>query len=100
MRKALSRAMAIAGAMAALTFGLNTPAGAETATQQAAPEACGSFGVFSLYYNHCGNTRVVIWVDQINVGGYRDFELCVGPGETEIGPRPQYIDAWYINKLC
>ncbi|MGM1061791.1 DUF6355 family natural product biosynthesis protein [Saccharothrix sp. Mg75] len=105
MRKAFSAAFATVGAAVALTVGLTAPAAAAPAraqapVQEAAPAPCGSFGVLSLYYNHCGTTRVVIWVDQINVGGFRDFEMCVGPGETEIGPRPQYIDAWYNGKLC
>lgn len=96
MRKKIRTALAVAGTMAALVAG----AAPATAAPQKAPSECGSYGWFSLYYNHCGSTNVVIWVDQINVGGFRDFEMCVKPGRTEIGPRPQYIDAWYINKLC
>ncbi|WP_086824682.1 DUF6355 family natural product biosynthesis protein [Allokutzneria sp. NRRL B-24872] len=80
---------------AALAVGLMTVAAAPASAKA---DPCGGFGVFSLYYNHCGPAeKIWIRVDQVDMGGYQDFDKCVGRGTTEIGPRFQYIKAWYLR---
>ncbi|MEU8360111.1 DUF6355 family natural product biosynthesis protein [Nonomuraea sp. NPDC048882] len=99
------RALLTSAAIVA-TLGLpSAAASAHTTTAGAASSAgsaeCGQhWNLDELWYNHCGETNVIIYVDRWNVGGVRDFEMCVGPGDHHLGWWPDYLGAWYAGKLC
>ncbi|MEU5084843.1 MULTISPECIES: DUF6355 family natural product biosynthesis protein [Streptomyces] len=72
-----------------------------TGTRQAAT-ACGwrTDWTGHAYYNHCGTGNVVIFVDRLNIGGIRDYEQCVTPGDHYLGDWPDFQGAWYAGKTC
>ncbi|MFB9904194.1 DUF6355 family natural product biosynthesis protein [Allokutzneria oryzae] len=101
MRKGMRTVVAIAGAVTALAAGTAT-AGAAPATEvaqvKASADPCGWFVSWGTgYYNHCGPTNVVIYVDRTNIGGFKDYEKCVPPGTTRLGPWPDWKGAWYLR---
>ncbi|CAM5736440.1 hypothetical protein STENM223S_07693 [Streptomyces tendae] len=89
--------------MAATAMGVQTasaaPAKETSPTVAASP--CGWYTVLSrAYYNHCGTGNVVIFVDRLNIGGIRDYEQCVTPGDHYLGSWPDFQGAWYAGKTC
>ncbi|GAA4011481.1 hypothetical protein GCM10022247_37370 [Allokutzneria multivorans] len=105
MRKSMT---ALAGTVAAVAATMGMMAGPATAapatvqSEAAASEKCGWYTdwMTNAFYNHCGNTNVVIWVDRTNIGGFQDFEKCVKPGITRLGHWPDMLNAWYIGRTC
>ncbi|GAA3987043.1 hypothetical protein GCM10022247_01700 [Allokutzneria multivorans] len=92
------KGIAILGSALAVAAGVTAP----SAIAAPAPTPCGGYSTLGyLHYNHCDpNTRVMIWVDRINIGPYKDYAKCVGFGDHRIGPKPEFIDAWYHGKTC
>ena len=93
MRKRMRAAVAIAGAVTALAAGMGT------ANAAPADVRCGGYvnWMGEVVYEHCGPTNVVIYVDRWNIGGIRDYEKCVSPGLTKLGPWPDWQGAHYLR---
>lgn len=85
-------------ASAALVF---ASLGAVTATAgPAAADPCGFYETGSdAFYNHCTSdgSRVVI---KVEVALAPDYERCVGPGTTWLGPASKIQGAHYTGRLC
>ncbi|WP_086824432.1 DUF6355 family natural product biosynthesis protein [Allokutzneria sp. NRRL B-24872] len=105
MRKSMTALAGTATAVAAAMGMMAGPASAAPASVQgeaAASADCGWYTDWTAtgYYNHCGPTNVMIWVDRVNLAGYKDFEKCVKPGITRLGPWPDFKNAWYLGRTC
>ncbi|WP_217207059.1 DUF6355 family natural product biosynthesis protein [Streptomyces sp. AC550_RSS872] len=78
-----------------------TSLGAVTAqASPAAADPCGFYETSSdAYYNHCTSdgSRVVI---HVRVALAPDYERCVGPGRTWLGPAEKIQGAHYVNRTC
>ncbi|MEV0634702.1 DUF6355 family natural product biosynthesis protein [Streptomyces sp. NPDC050619] len=75
--------------------------GAVSATASpAAADPCGFFETGSdAFYNHCTSdgSNVVI---KVEVALAPDYERCVGPGKTWLGPASKIQGAHYVNRTC
>ncbi|MEU8135094.1 DUF6355 family natural product biosynthesis protein [Streptodolium elevatio] len=95
LRRATACALASAAALVLATAG--------TATATAAPvlrNPCGFYETSSdAYYNHCTSdgSRIVITV---RVALAPDYERCVAPGRTWLGPADKIQGAHYTGRLC
>jgi hypothetical protein len=81
----------------ALTLGL---LGAGTTATPAAADSCGFYENSSdAYYNHCTSdgSHVVI---KVQVALAPDYERCVGPGKTWLGPASKIQGAYYVGRTC
>jgi hypothetical protein len=89
-----SRALIAAAALAACSLPV-------APTASAAADACGYWqSSADSYYNHCDNgsgSRVIINVDTVFA---RDYEKCVGPGNTHLGSTSDIRGAWYVGRTC
>jgi hypothetical protein len=93
--------MATIGLTPAAASAQATTTGEASLTNSAQDTPCGEHWVLDhLYYNHCGETNVVIRVDRWNIGGISDYDKCVGPGDHSLGWYPDYLGAWYTGRLC
>ncbi|KRD13289.1 MULTISPECIES: DUF6355 family natural product biosynthesis protein [unclassified Streptomyces] len=66
----------------------------------AAADPCGFYKTSSdAYYNHCTSdgSRVVV---KVEVALAPDYERCVGPGTTWLGPAGKIQGAYYVGRLC
>lgn len=97
------RSLMLAGAMAsAMTLVPVGVAAAAPGSPGPSPQQirCGYYEVSGgAYYGHCDEpprTDVIIHVDTI----YEDYDLCVMPGTTTLGPALVVNNAWYTGRLC
>ncbi|AVV43959.1 DUF6355 family natural product biosynthesis protein [Streptomyces sp. ID05-04B] len=66
----------------------------------AAADPCGFYKTGSdAFYNHCTSdgSRVVV---KVEVALAPDYERCVGPGKTWLGPAGKIQGASYVGRLC
>ncbi|WP_329118238.1 DUF6355 family natural product biosynthesis protein [Streptomyces sp. NBC_01465] len=87
-------------------FGAATLVLGLTAAASAAPSAvadgkpCGYFATSKdSFYNHCtgDGSNVVIKVDAVLAP---DYDTCVTPGTSWLGPRSKVRNAWYAGRTC
>lgn len=99
MRKSIRALVAGTGMAAAVVSGSVAAPATASAAPATVQSPCGEFTSWmgEIWYNHCGPTNVVIYVDRLNIGGIRDYEKCVSPGETRLGPWPDWQGAWYLR---
>lgn len=65
----------------------------------AAAEVCGYYeDSVTAWYNHCGDTHVLIYVDA--TWPRDDWYWCIGPGLWDIGGAGAVNNAWYAGQLC
>jgi len=78
-----------------------TSLGAVTATASpAAADPCGFYETGSdAYYNHCTSdgSHVVI---KVEVALAPDYDRCVAPGRTWLGPASRIQGAYYVGRTC
>jgi hypothetical protein len=70
------------------------------AVTPATADPCGFYETGSdAYYNHCTSdgSHVVI---KVRVAHASDYERCVGPGRTWLGPASKIQGAHYVNRTC
>ncbi|WP_173317868.1 DUF6355 family natural product biosynthesis protein [Streptomyces fulvorobeus] len=78
-----------------------TSLGAVPATASPAAAApCGYYeGSTDAFYNHCTSdgSKIVI---HVRVALEPDYERCVGPGNTWLGPASKIQGAHYVGRTC
>lgn len=92
------RMTAAALATAALVL---APAGVGSATASPAHGTpCGFYETGSdAFYNHCTSDRSNI-VIRVEVAWAPDYDQCVGPGRSWLGPAGKIDGAYYTGRLC
>ncbi|MBO0511624.1 hypothetical protein J0695_07330 [Streptomyces beijiangensis] len=89
---------ALVGAVT-LVLGMSAAASAAPASA-AVGKPCGYYATSKdSFYNHCtgDGSNVVIKVDAVHA---RDYETCVTPGTSWLGPRSKVRNAWYAGRTC
>ena len=84
---------------ATLVLGMSAVAAAAPASS-AVGKPCGYYATSKdSYYNHCtgDGSNIVIKVDA--VWGL-DYDQCVAPGTSWLGPRSKVRNAWYAGRTC
>lgn len=87
----------------ALSIAAAPAASADSRPADVQPQACGysmdpHFHV--AFYNHCTSDGSHIWIRVERFWPYSDYDQCVGPGTTGLGPAPPIYSAWYKGALC
>ncbi|MEW9550902.1 DUF6355 family natural product biosynthesis protein [Nonomuraea sp. NPDC050783] len=99
MLKAIGGTLAALALATAPAYAGTTAGAAAGSTARAGASACGYYeeGGES-YYNHCGNSLVVIRVERWL--GMPGSDWCVAPGTTHLGHSYEIKYAWYTGRLC
>jgi hypothetical protein len=90
----------VTGTLASTALALTSLSTVALAAAPAAAAPCGFYETSSdAYYNHCTSdgSHVVI---KVRVAHASDYERCVGPGRTWLGPASKIQGAHYVNRTC
>lgn len=72
---------------------------AKPGSEDVAAQVCGYYeDAVTAWYNHCGSTHVIIYVDA--TWPRADWTWCIGPGTWDIGGANAVSNAWYSGQTC
>jgi hypothetical protein len=87
------------GSRLAQQASIATPAHVESGSEGVAAQVCGYYeDAVTAWYNHCGDTHVIIYVDA--TWPRDDWSWCIGPGVWDIGGAGAVSNAWYAGQVC